>query len=380
MSWKQFEQFVQWEQRWQGDSRRVFSILDPDSTGYIYKSYLLEMKRTWNTQKDIGIQSASAHVENFKWSFSNRWGTLGRGWRLALDTGSTGHCPQQTFMRCCHAIGMNKGLKTLWRKLTKGDPSRSICLRDLDPELDKIFKDFALKLVTLHSTLRQGWCAICRAGGGHLNEEGFEQSCTGMGMDAKGSKLLFTALDPTKRRYLSEYDKLDFLEIWNPGNQGGIAAAAAAAAAAMTETTKQANAVEQKPQMGGQEEVPSIPNLGHFEFELVMSKEEYSEYLRRARGTRIRQGLQGKKIDVGAETRRKPPIGGNKPRPPSAPASTRSGSGKVSSDPKLANENLWHDLAPNTLGSGKASLQSSARLQPAGPSLSRLLSCPTAAG
>merc|ERR1719446_291273 len=258
MSWKDFEQFVQWEQRWQGDSRRVFSIFDPNSTGYITKPFVLEIRRKWHNQKDTAFNS----IENFKWQFANRWGTLGRGWRLQLDTGDTGHCPQLTFMRCCHSIGMNRNLKTLWRRLTKGDVSRSIVLRDLDPELDKILKEFALRLVTLHSTLRQGWCAICRAGGGHLHEEGFEQACAGLGMDTKSSKLLFAVLDPTQRRYLTEYDNLDFLEIWNPGNQSG-SAAAAAAAAAMSDGRKdpQGSPPASPPPNLGQEEVPSLPNL-----------------------------------------------------------------------------------------------------------------------
>jgi hypothetical protein len=380
MSWKDFEQFVQWEQRWQGDTRRVFSIFDPHSTGYISKPFVLEVRRKWHNQKDTAYNS----IENFKWQFANRFGSIGRGWRLALDTGDTGHCPQLEFMRCCHTIGMNRNLKTLWRRLTKGDVSRSICLRDLDPELDKILKDFALRLVTLHSTLRQGWCAICRAGGGHLHEEGFEQACMGLGMDTKSSKLLFAVLDPTQRRYLTEYDNLDFLEIWNPGNQSG-SAAAAAAAAAMTDGTANKQGIKpgSPPPNLGQEEIPSLPNLGNFEFELVLTRDEYSEYLRRRRGARIRAGLQGQKLDVGAETRRKPPIGGNKPRPPSAPPKLGSRSKQSISDPKSSNGDLWHTLAPNTLGSGKQSLVKTAQsISSRGGSLSlgKLLTCPTTTG
>lgn len=382
MSWKDFEQFVQWEKRWQGDTRRVFSLFDQGSAGYISKPFVLETRRKWENSRDQGKGS----VERFRWKFANHWGTLGRGWRLGLDNDESGHCPQQQFMRWCHSIGMNRDMKTLWQRLTKGDVSRSIVLRDLDPELDKILKEFVLRLVTLHSTIRQGWCAICRAGGGHLHQEGFEQCCAGLGIDAKGSKMLFAVLDPTQRRYLTEYDKLEFLEIWNPGNQAGSAAAAAAAAAAMAEPSKQADAGKGSPmgnQMGGPDDIPNLPNLGDFEFELVLTTDEYSEYLRRRRGTRIRAGLQGQKIDVGAESKRKVPIGGKKPRPPSAPASARASNrgATSSSDPKVAQADLWHALAPNTLGSGKASLVNAARAQSSsGPSLGRLLSCPSTTG
>merc|ERR1719174_2527328 len=103
----------------------------------------------------------------------------------------------------------------------------------------------------------------------------------------------------------------------------------------------------------GNMEVPQLPNLGTFEFELVLTRDEYSEYLRRRRGARIRAGLQGQRLDVGAETRRKPPIGGNKPRPPSAPPKlgSRNASKKSLSDPNKFAGDLWHTLAPNTLGS-----------------------------
>jgi len=392
LCWSEFEQFVQWEQRWQGDARRVFAIFDPNSTGYISKPFVLETRRKWQNFKD----TASSNVDNFKWKFAGRWGTIGRGWRLTLDTTDTGHCPQLTFMRCCHLIGLNRNMKTLWRKLTKGDVSRSIVLRDLDPELDKILKEFALRLVTLHSTLRQGWCAICRAGGGHLHENGFEQACIGLGMDTSSSKLLFAVLDPSQRRYLTEYDNLDFLEIWNPGNQSGAAAAAAAAAVAMADPTSQKPGATGRLSISASPNIladigQSIPNLGHFEFELVLSREEYTEYLRRRRGSRIRACLQGQRIDVGAESKRKPPPGGHKPRPPSAPARLRSGVGRHGTGSQLTlslheatapKGDLWHSLAPNTLGTGKESLattaQSDCRQRPS--SLGRLLSCPQTTG
>lgn len=374
MSWKDFEQFVQWEERWQGDVRRVFSLFDPSSTGLITKPSVLEARRKWQNSKDLSFNS----IENFKWQFAQRWGSLGRGWRLVLDTENSGHCPQLLFMRACHSTGMNRNLKALWRRLTKGDISRSLVLRDLDPELDKVLTTFAYKLVTLHTTLREGWCAVCRAGGGHLHESAFEAACEGFGIDNKGAKMLFAALDPTKRRYLTEYDKLDFLEIWNPGNQLGAASAAAAAASLLEGAAPGGNASK-----GSPDDVPMMPNLGNFEFELVLSREEYAEYLKRRRGARIRAGLQGQKQDIGAKAQRKQ-LFTKKPRPPSAPPRLGSRSGSTGNLPqtKSNQDNVWHTLAPNALGSGSQSLVrtgqslSSSR----GASLGRLLSCPATTG
>jgi len=383
LRWEAFEQFVQWECRWQGDCRRVFSLFDPESTGYICKAGVLKIRSKWYIHRDTG----SCKIDGFKWKFANRWGTLGRGWRLALDTGDTGHCPERMFMRCCHSIGMNRNLKTLWRKLTKGDVSRCIYLRDLDPDLDQILKDFAFRLVTLHGNLRQGWCAICRAGGGHLHEDGFEVATEGLGMDATSSKLLYAVLDPHKRRYLTEYDSLEFLEIWNPGLTGGSAAAAAAVAAHMEGSSGGKSTVGLS---GGSPAVTDLeekvlPALGNFEFDLVLTKDEYSEYLRRRRGARIRESLQGTKNDPGAECRRKVPIGGNKPRPPQAPKPALK---KSQSQPLLQQgtervppegRDVWHGLAPTSLGTGKDSLSKTTTLKGKGQALSlgKLLSCPS---
>lgn len=385
MSWEAFEQFVHWECRWQGDSRRVFSIFDPESKGLITKAGVLATRRKWDAQRDL---YKGANVEAFKWKFANHWGSLGRGWRLALDTGDTGRCPELNFSRCCHALGWTRNLKTLWRKLTKGDVSRSIYLRDLDPELDKLLKDFAFRLVTRHGNLRQGFVSVCRTGGGHLHEEAFEVATAGLGIDAKSSKLLFSVLDPNKRRYLTEYDSLEFLEIWNPGTMVG--SVSAEIAAGMEGSTSR-----------GQLEVSAMPTgsptaslaydekgppiLADFEFDLVMTKDEYSEYLRRRRGARIRQSLQGTKSDPGAECRRKVPIGGNKPRPPAAPkpAFKKSHSQPLfmsSTDrgPPESRHDVWHGLAPNTLGTGKEALSKSARMPSSrnDNSLGNMLSCP----
>jgi len=378
MSWKDFEQFVQWEQRWQGDTRRVFSIFDPSSTGYISKPFVLEVRRKWHNQKD-SAQNFNV-LENFRARFANRWGTLGQGWRLALDTSDTGHCPQLVFMRCCQNLGMNRNLKTLWRRLTKGDISRSIVLKDLDPDLDGYLTHFALRLVTLHSTLRQGWCAICRAGGGHLHEQAFEQACVGLGIDAKGSKMLFNVLDPTQRRYLTEYDNLDFLDIWNPGNQAATSTAAAAAAALTQGSAPKANSVAKgSPSIQNVDDV-IVPDIGTFEFELILTRDEYSEYLRRRRGARIRAGFQGNQT-VGTEIRRKRPLGGRKPRPPSAPARLRRSSASLGRDAS-EDANLWHTLAPPTLGSSNALTTGRTQTIPVttANSLGGLLSCPKTTG
>jgi len=70
-------------------------------------------------------------------------------------------------------------------------------------------------------------------------------------------------------------------------------------------------------------------DLGAFEFRVVLTKDEYSDYLRRRRSLRVAAGLgQVKNMaadnKVGTQKRRPQPPGGTKPRPPSAPPKLQS--------------------------------------------------------
>lgn len=369
MSWREFEQFVEWENRWQGDVRRVFAILDPTSTGYVSKPFILETKRKWHLAKD----AATSNIDDFKWKLSNHWGTLGRAWRLSLDPQDTGHCPQGHFIREVTSIGLTRNLKTIWTKLTRGEIQRSLVLRDLDPEIDKVLKDFVLGLVQRHGDLREGWCSVCRAGGGHLHEPGLISACSSLGIDAKSAKALFAVLDPKQKRYFTEYDKLDFLEIWNPGNQiGGINNKAAAEAIAKQELdTKKtidnlASRIQSSLNLDPFDQ--GVGKMGHFEFSITLTKDEYAEYLRRRRTARISAGLKGSIViqEVGTKKMKKPPLGGYKPRPPGAPVKlSKSKSGPITprsnpSTPRSKHQvndevNLWRALAPKSLGSNNGS-------------------------
>lgn len=318
MSWEQFENFVHWEGHWSGDARRIFALFDRKHAGCISKTLVLDTRRKWEDAKDRGFMT----IEDFRRKFADLWGTLGRGWRLALDQDDMGHCCQLHFMRVCHDIGMSRNLKTLWFKLTGGEVQRNICFRDLDPECDQIIKHFCLALSCRNGSIREGWCAICRAGGGHLHKRGFVRACSGLGIDTKEAKVLYDVLDPLKIRYLTEYDKLDFLSLWAPSP-----------AAIKQGMPGQLKVKEMKVGGGaatallGDEHIqdrtagPDNINLGQFEFKVRLSKDEYSEYLRRRRGSRLATGGKKEVTDsnAGTQRRRVEPPGGNKPRPPSAP-------------------------------------------------------------
>mmetsp|Transcript_10547 Transcript_10547/g.19410 ORF Transcript_10547/g.19410 Transcript_10547/m.19410 type:complete len:402 (+) Transcript_10547:2-1207(+) len=345
MSWEQFENFVHWEGHWSGDTRRIFALFDRKNVGYISKPIVLDTRRKWEYAKDRGFMT----IEDFRRKFAELWGTLGRGWRLALDTNDMGHCCQLHFMRVCHDMGMSRNLKTLWFKLTAGEVQRNICFRDLDPECDQILKHFCLALSCRNGSIREGWCAICRAGGGHLHKRGFVRACSGLGIPAKEAKTLYAVLDPFKIRYLTEYDKLDFLSLWTPSpatvKQGmpgmlvikELKSGGGAATALLGD--------EQGLDKNSQSDI----NLGQFEFKVRLSKDEYSEYLRRRRGSKLatggKKGVQDSK--AGTQRRRIEPPGGNKPRPPSAPPKMQSSKDAMQQQQSVGSnveENRWAAL------------------------------------
>lgn len=357
MSWQHFENFVHWEGHWPGDSRRIFALLDRKNTGVIRKPDVLDTRRKWEYAKDAGYMT----IEDFRNRFMDKWGTLGRGWRLALDVEDMGYCCQLKFMRACSELGMHRNLKTLWWKLTQGEVQRNICFRDLDPECDQILKYFSRALAVRHGSIREGWCAICRAGGGHLHQNGFVQACGGLGIPGKAAKILYAVLDPYKTRYLTEYDKLDFLELWTPTAQ--MAKQPLPERFALKEVKHERSAADAL--LGNKEEERSSSkaenDLGAFEFRVVLTKDEYTDYLRRTRNLRVAAGFgQVKNLaaadKVGTQRRRLQPPGGTKPRPPSAPPKLQSindpSSPTGTSGSPSTVDNVWSTLSRSQWGPG----------------------------
>lgn len=382
MAWDAFERYVHWEAHFPGDTRRIFSHLDTGNTGMIRKGLLLETRRAFEAKKDVG----DTGVEGFRRRFADHWGTLGRGWRLALDTTDTGFCCQLHFMRSCHSIGMQRNMRTLWTALTKGEVTRSIQFKDLDPECDRYLRHFALALSMRHGNLREGWIAICRAGGGHLHKRGFYQACQGLGIDHRGGQLLYAVLDPNQTRYLTEFDKLDFLGLWDPGDQPTQDQATRTLMPTvpkepMDPTWMPPTLVPPEDEESGDELTvyggPTVPEglgglvehdfsykmtdaarvddeAGQFEFKVILTKEEYSEYLRRRRTHRLFAGLR--KVGapdpktVGLQRRRARMVapGGRKPRPPSAPPKFEVMAGGIST--LSHNVDAWTALSGNRTG------------------------------
>lgn len=217
-----FERYVHWDHKWNGPTEEVFNALEEDNCGYIRNSRLLELKRWYRHYMDKGENNTEA----FKRRLEEHFGSLGRAWRLALDTESSGRCCFNHFCRVCHNVGIIRHLRTIWSDLTDGDMTRSISYKDLDPQGEMVIQQFATSLALLGGTMIQGWRHLIRESGGHLHRDSFIERCADWGFTIQPAKWLFKVLDPHNTRYLTEFNDLDFLGMFDPGplnpKQGGL--------------------------------------------------------------------------------------------------------------------------------------------------------------
>jgi len=213
MTWQEFEQYVHWENRWVGETEEVFHLMAGDNPGYITASKALQLKRWWQRHRDVG----ELDIKQFRARFADHYGNLGVAWRLALDKEASGKCCFRVFSRVAHELGCHRHLKTIWEELTDGHVSRCINYADFDPEGDVLLHQFAVALTLHGGSLLQGWMQLVNDQGGHLHRDAFIERCEGWGIPMKPAKWLFSVLDPHYTRFLTEYDDLDFLHLWDPG-------------------------------------------------------------------------------------------------------------------------------------------------------------------
>lgn len=316
MGWPEFEEFVrsggscgkQFQLgKWSGSSRdvrRVFELLSDGSGTAITTRACLEARRHFERDKDV----ATSGLDGLRRHLLSQFGSLARAWRCVLDTESTGRCCQAGFLRGCAAVGFRGNLKTAWVEITHGEVARSVTLRDLDPEGDVLLAQFALALATVHGTLKAGWTDIMRRGYGRLDLAAFTDACRSLGLTGREAKRLFMVLDPRNAGYIPE-DRMEFLALWDPGEQAGLAPMwsprrrsldSAAGLLTLPDTTAQPltqRFPEPSASSSGMEDDGvvgiDVPALA-FEFTVVLNKQEYREYLRRRRDSRVQRPSGGR--------------------------------------------------------------------------------------
>lgn len=296
MGWAEFENFVHWDGRWDGDSARVFSELARHCGSdrhhpHLTASGVLDLKRWWEDLEDKGKGAAMA---NFKSIFAEKFGSLGCAWRQALDPEDTGKCCFLVFCRVCHTLGMRKNLKSVWEELTGGNPHRSICFGDWDPVGERLVARFAMSLAIQHRSMREGWNRIIKNAGGNLHCAFFVETCLALGIDSNEAQWLFSVLDSDRRRYLTEFDRLKFLSHWDPGNVPDMSLEQLLWTSHRPKKDKfvKKNTKAAALPKYDEDDVPfKLSSTNPYEFVLQLSPEEHTEYQRRLRGSFLTIGI-----------------------------------------------------------------------------------------
>jgi hypothetical protein len=172
------------------------------------------MKRWWQHYQDVGDLS----LKKFRMRFQDHYGNLGKAWRLALDKDSTGRCCHKVFCRVCNSVGIVRHLQNVWTELTDGEITRNLTYRDFDPEGDVLIQQFVVSLTLHGGSLTKGWLQLINDHGGRVHRDNFIEQCEIWNIGIKPAKWLFSVLDPHGARFLTQYDELDFLALWDPGD------------------------------------------------------------------------------------------------------------------------------------------------------------------
>jgi len=180
--------------------------------------------------------------------------------------------------------------------------SRQICFRDLDPLGDRLLTKFCMALCIKYGSIDNAWKQILHNCGGNIHRHMFINVCHDLGIGLKPAKWLFAVLDPYHVRYLSPYDKLTFLSLWDPGQITGMSLAdlnrSPSRRSVPDDDAFDLTAVEGW--IEGEQNPFYVSHTNPYEIILELTKEEHTELQRRRR---VRALIAGVDIDAENKTR-----------------------------------------------------------------------------
>lgn len=263
--------------KWTGDTRVVFELLCEEGCEYITTRKALEARHFLTASRDT-----------CEWGFAGlrklliaKFGSMAAAWRRVFDPENSGRCGKVHFLQSVRANGFHGSLNTTWAEITAGEIHSVVRLADFDPEVDGMMADFAEGLVERYGSLKHGWDWVMSHAHGKIHIDKFEEILAGIGFSRKSAKKIFQCFDPMILGiiYQSETpspdkDHLAFLKYWDPAgpNAGYKNSPKPAAQAGTPDDDSGVIGID----------APALT----FEFTVVLTKEEYNEYLRRRRSLR----------------------------------------------------------------------------------------------
>lgn len=305
-----FEEFVRFQEKYNGDARKVFDFLaDSDDSVLRYRTFLA-MRRVYISTLDMKRMGLSG----LKKQMMQSYGSLARAWRRVFDKEDTGRVCMANFVSACRSSGFHGDIRNAWLELADGSTVRHICLKDWDPEADMLLRTFCKVLVQRHKQLREGWCAILKHGfggkadGGHLSSQEFLDIVTGLGFSLRHAKIVLMAVDKDRDEVITMEEFL-FVQQFGQGleppkelserpdasrpprrqDHGTMTSRERKnneepnrwASAPITDTPDKHNKDDEETIV--QHTCSDKPPLDSNEFVVFMTKDEFNEYLRRRR-------------------------------------------------------------------------------------------------
>lgn len=307
LSFKEFDHWLHWEQHWDGNIHQLFEYLDIGNKGYLKLSAFVDGKRWFEHVDNVG----AFDVEHLRDALESHYGNLGRAWRLCFDPEDRGGCCFNEFARRLHELGLHRTLRSCWASLTDIDPSRPLRFDDLDPCGHAIISRFVTSLCLQYGSLREGWTQIIQDGSGpcgHLRKSEFVEICDKFGIKPLQAKYIFAVLDKNRSRYLTVFHKMTFLSHFDPGNstaenegkpkQKNTVANQINRAVRSSRLKRPSESILVFPE--SPLAAPRLKEFEAFDVEIIMTRQEYSEYQHRVH---VKQLMNG--IDLRGEEKRK---------------------------------------------------------------------------
>eukprot|EP00929_Paragymnodinium_shiwhaense_P070215 TRINITY_DN35547_c0_g1_i1.p1 TRINITY_DN35547_c0_g1~~TRINITY_DN35547_c0_g1_i1.p1 ORF type:complete len:438 (-),score=60.79 TRINITY_DN35547_c0_g1_i1:99-1412(-) len=224
MTFEDFENYVRWEGGYPGEMHQLFvnikrcgsalasADVDEDELGQVHMRVFLDLRRTLGRNRDL-LHSGFQGLQKLMYG---KYGSLARAWRSVFDKDDMGKCCYTTWVRGCKAHGFTGDPKKAWQEVTRGEPNRTITLRDWDPETDLLLNAFCKLLTQRHGSLKHGWRELIRqtkGQNGFIAHEEWVEVCSHIGFNKKDAKLLFKCLDADGSRSI-DMQEFAFVQSW----------------------------------------------------------------------------------------------------------------------------------------------------------------------
>lgn len=145
---------------------------------------------------------------------TSKYGTITRGWRVAMDTDNSGSLDFREFVAALKKIGFTGNYRTLWHNLDT-DQSGYIGLPELDPVAAHALDRFRVVLTTRFGSIAKAWSmALDQDHSGMVNVDEFVFSAKELGYCEGEARELFELLQVRPGAHCIALHDVLFLQGW----------------------------------------------------------------------------------------------------------------------------------------------------------------------